>query len=205
MLKYYIEFFGTFLLVTALGISGDPIAIGLLLAALIYIGADLSGGHFNPAVTLAAWAADEIPASGLTGTFTSQILGALTASGFVWWLSGSTFVTQPNPSTSIAGFIAVEFVFSFLFILTFLSFVYPDRRRRNPLYGLMAGGMLGACYLFAEPYSGIGLNPALNIGFTSADTINNGYSYYHLPIYILSPLVGGLAAAYTHVKISSHR
>lgn len=205
MFKYYIEFFGTFLLVTALGISGDPIAIGLLLAALIYLGADLSGAHYNPAVTLAAWAADEIPSNRIAGTVTSQIAGAFLASGFVWWLSGSTFITEPSPSTSIAGFATVEIIFSFLFILTFLSFIYPSKRRRNPIYGLMAGAVLGGCYIITEPYSGIGLNPAVNTAFISADTLNHGYSLRHLPIYILSPLVGALAAAFAHRKLSDSR
>ncbi len=202
MLKHFIEFLGTFLLVAALGISGDPIAIGLIMAALIYIGADISGGHFNPAVTLAAWAADEIPASKISANIFSQIFGALSASAFVWWISGTTFVTQPDTSTSLSVFIAVEFLFSFFFILVFLHFVYPNRRRRNPIYGIVAGGVLGGCYLITEPYTGVGLNPALNIGFITADSINHGYSYYHLPIYLFTPLIGGLAAAFAHRKLS---
>lgn len=202
MLKYFIEFIGTFLLVAALGISGDPIAIGLILAALIYIGADLTGGHFNPAVTLAAWAADEMPTSKISANIFSQLLGALAASAFVWWISGTTFVTQPDDSTTLSGFIAVEFIFSFFFILVFLFFIYPNRRRRNPIYGIVAGGVLGACYLITEPYTGIGLNPALNLGYITADTINHGYSYFHLPVYLLTPLISGLAAAFVHRKLS---
>ncbi len=203
MLKYFIEFFGTFLLVSALGISGDPFTIGLILAALIYIGVEISGGHFNPAVTLAAWAADEIPASKISANIFSQILGALAASAFVWWVSGTTFVTQPDASTSLSIFIGMEFVFSFFFILVFLQFIYPNRRRRNPIYGIVAGGALAACYLVTEPYTGVGLNPALNIGFITADTINHGYSYYHLPVYLLTPLIAGLAAAFAHHKLST--
>jgi aquaporin Z len=203
MLKYFIEFFGTFLLVAALGISGDPIAIGLILAAFIYIGADVTGGHFNPAVTLAAWAADEIPSSKISANIFSQLFGAFAAAAFVWWISGTTFVTQPDPSTTLSGFIAVEFIFSFFFILVFLYFIYPNRRRRNPIYGILAGGVLGACYYITEPYTGVGLNPALNLGYITADTINHGYSYYHLPVYLLTPLLGGLSAAYVHRKLST--
>jgi len=205
MLKYTIEFFGTFLLVTALGISGNPLAIGLLLAALIYIGADLSGAHYNPAVTLAAWASNEIPSRNLISLIFVQILGAAFAAGFIWWLNGSTFVTEPSSSTGIAEFIAIEFIFSFIFILTFLTLIYPNKNRRNPVYGLLAGGVLGACYLFSEVYTGVGLNPALSIGYISADTINHGSTYFHLPFYVFSPLIGGLAAAYAHQKISARR
>ncbi|WP_069130585.1 MIP/aquaporin family protein [Rhodohalobacter halophilus] len=203
MLKYSIEFFGTFLLVTALGISGNLLAIGLLLAALVYIGADHSGAHFNPAVTLASWASDEIPTSKLFPYFTFQITGAIAAAGFIWWLNGSTFLTEPASGTGLLQFAAVEFFFSFIFVLTFLKFIYPNKNRKNPVYGLMVGGTLGACYLFSEIYSGIGLNPALSIGYASADFLNNGSFYINLPFYLFSPLIGGLTASYVHRLLSA--
>jgi aquaporin Z len=51
MLEYLIEFIGTFFLLFVIFFTGNPIAIGLTLAAMIAIGGKISGGHFNPAVS----------------------------------------------------------------------------------------------------------------------------------------------------------
>ena len=53
MNKYIIEFIGTFFLVFLIGLTSNPIAIGLGLAVLVYMGAHISGAHYNPAVSLA--------------------------------------------------------------------------------------------------------------------------------------------------------
>ena len=56
MLKYLVELLGTFVFLSVILISkGDPIAIGVTLAAVILFGAKISGGHFNPAVTWMMW------------------------------------------------------------------------------------------------------------------------------------------------------
>ena len=52
MNKYIIEFVGTFFLVLIIGLTSNPIAIGLGLAVLVYMGAHISGAHYNPAVSL---------------------------------------------------------------------------------------------------------------------------------------------------------
>jgi glycerol uptake facilitator-like aquaporin len=203
MLKYYSEFLGTFLLVSALGLSGDPLIAGLAFALLIYISADLSGAHFNPAVTLAAWAADEIPARLVGFYLLFQAAGALLAAFFVWWISGATFLSQPAPSTGIAQFAVLEWLFSFFFITVFLCLVYPAKKRRNPLFGLIAGLGFALCLSISEAYSGYGLNPAMSLSFIAADTVNHGYTYYHLPVYLLSPLIGGVTAAWVYRRIVS--
>ena len=60
MNKYIIEFLGTFFLVLIIGLTGNPLAIGLGLATLIYMGAHISGAHYNPVVTLAMFINKEI-------------------------------------------------------------------------------------------------------------------------------------------------
>ena len=52
MKKYITEIIGTFFLVLIIGLTGNPIAIGLGLSVLVYMGAHISGAHYNPAVTL---------------------------------------------------------------------------------------------------------------------------------------------------------
>ena len=53
MNKYLIEFIGTFFLVSIIGLSGDPLAVGLGLAVLVYMGSHISGAHYNPVVSIA--------------------------------------------------------------------------------------------------------------------------------------------------------
>ena len=60
MNKYTIEFLGTFFLVLIIGLSQNPVAIGLGLAVLVYMGAHISGAHYNPVVTLAMYINDQI-------------------------------------------------------------------------------------------------------------------------------------------------
>ena len=60
MNKYIIEFLGTFFLVIIIGLSQNPVAIGLGLAVLVYMGAHISGAHYNPVVTLAMYINDLI-------------------------------------------------------------------------------------------------------------------------------------------------
>ena len=60
MNKYIVEFIGTFFLILIIGLTGNPVAIGLGLSVLIYMGAHISGAHYNPAVTLAMFLNEEI-------------------------------------------------------------------------------------------------------------------------------------------------
>ncbi len=53
MKKALVEMIGTFFLVLVIALTGNPLAIGVALMALVYAGGHISGGHYNPAVTLA--------------------------------------------------------------------------------------------------------------------------------------------------------
>lgn|SRR5690554_2022433 len=200
MPKFFAEFIGMFFITIVVGISADPIGTGLLLAAMIYIVSDFAVPHFNPAVSLAAWLSGEITFNDFTSYLSAQIPGAFTGALFIWWLSGTSFITQPAQSTQTYEFIAIEVLFSFLFVLVFLVLMYPYKRK-NPVFGLVIGLTLAGCYLITEPISGSGLNPAMNSGYIFFDWLNNGYSYYYLPVYILAPLIGGMGAAFAYRRM----
>ncbi len=198
MKKFAAEGVGTFFLVVVIGVTTDPIAIGLILTALIYTSIHVSDSHFNPAISLAAWIRGRIERSELGIYIAGQFFGAIAGGAFVWWISKLTYGPSPDQATLPYEFIAVEVLFSFFFILLFLCMIYPSRRRRNPLYGAIAGIGLAGCYLVTIPITGAGLNPAMSSGFILFDYINNGSSYQHLPVYLLAPGVGAIIAAYTH-------
>ena len=87
MNKYIAEFIGTFFLVLAVGstvINGAagvmaPLAVGSMLMVMIFATGHISGGHLNPAVTLAVWIRGKIPASDVPGYMIGQLAGGLVA------------------------------------------------------------------------------------------------------------------------------
>jgi aquaporin Z len=79
MRNYLMEFIGTMFLVLTVGLSGDPIAIGIVLMVMVYMGGHISGGHYNPAVTLAVWMRGKIAAGQVPGYMIAQVLGGFVA------------------------------------------------------------------------------------------------------------------------------
>jgi aquaporin Z len=60
MKKLLVEALGTFFLVLVIALTGDPIAIGVVLMVMVYMGGHISGAHYNPAVTLGVWMRGDI-------------------------------------------------------------------------------------------------------------------------------------------------
>jgi aquaporin Z len=79
--KYLVEFLGTFFFLFVIIYTGNFIAIGAALALVIYLGENISGGNFNPAVSIMMVFAGKIPMNELTGRVSAQILGGLAAFG----------------------------------------------------------------------------------------------------------------------------
>lgn len=200
MPKFYAELIGTLFLTTIAGVTSEPLAVGLLLGSMVYVAVTVSDAHFNPAVSLAAWMLKEITLSEFLRNLTAQFAGAVAGAAIVWWLSGTTYTTEPAQSTHTFDFIAVELLFSSLFVLVFLVMMYPQKRK-NPVFGLVIGLAFAGCYMVSQPISGTGLNPALNTGYILLDWINSGYSYYYLPVYILAPITGGVGAVLAYRRL----
>ena len=95
MKKYLTEFVGTFFLVLIIGLSQNPLAIGFGLTVLVYMGAHISGAHYNPAVSFAMLLRKEINSSDFFKYLLSQILGAFAAAFLVANMS-SNMLVQPD-------------------------------------------------------------------------------------------------------------
>jgi aquaporin Z len=78
-IKYFVELVGTFIFLSVILITGEAIPIGLTLAAMIYWGAKISGGAFNPAVTLALYLNKKLTNVQLVGYMIAQFIGAILA------------------------------------------------------------------------------------------------------------------------------
>lgn len=81
MLKYIVEFLGTFLFLSVIVSTGQPILIALALLICILLGGSISGGHFNPAVSLMFFAKGALTPVDLAAYVTAQSLGGLAALG----------------------------------------------------------------------------------------------------------------------------
>jgi aquaporin Z len=98
MNKYLVEFIGTFFLVLTIGCtvisrgSGviPPLAIGSVLTVMIFAGGHISGGHYNPAVTLGVWLRGKCETKDVAPYMIFQIMGALLAASVVRFLKGGS-------------------------------------------------------------------------------------------------------------------
>src|SRR4051812_46485328 len=103
MRRYLTEFIGTFFLVFTIGMTvvGDPpgvvppLAIGSALMVMIYAGGHVSGGHYNPAVTLGVFLRGKCPLVDVPYYMIAQVLGALAAAFLVLFLKGQGVVIKP--------------------------------------------------------------------------------------------------------------
>ena len=79
MIDYLVEFIGTFVFLSVIIVTGNPIAIAMALATMIYFGGKVSGGHFNPAVNVMMYLNKKMSTTKLIGQTVAQLLGAVAA------------------------------------------------------------------------------------------------------------------------------
>src|SRR5262245_46224617 len=124
MNKYITELIGTFFLVLTIGcsvIGGATVpglAIGAALMVMVYAGGHVSGGHYNPAVTLGVWMRGRCDTADVAPYWISQIVGALAAAFATKFLVGSAAVTiVPKPGPALLA----EFLYTFALVYVVLN------------------------------------------------------------------------------------
>src|SRR5438093_4209588 len=106
MNKYIAEFIGTFFLVLTIGCTVigagagviAPLAIGATLMVMVYAGGHISGGHYNPAVTLAVWMRGKCDTKDVPGYMAAQFVGAIVASLLVGYFKPDSLVVPASPN-----------------------------------------------------------------------------------------------------------
>src|SRR2546423_3401887 len=146
MNKYIAEFIGTFFLVLTIGCTGigagasviAPLAIGAALMVMVYAGGHISGGHYNPAVTLGIVVRGKLNASDMVPYFISQIAGAaLAAIITVKFLRAGIDVTPIAPKVGPA--LLAEFLFTFALVYVVLNAATAEGTSGYSFYGLAIG------------------------------------------------------------------
>ena len=211
--RWAAEFVGTTVLVFAgvgtgifaTAVIDSALGFGLGLLAVLVAFGHVSGGHFNPAVTLAAVVSGRTPTKVALGYVVAQVLGAVVAVGMLWAVLmtlidasttaqalGAVANGYGENSTSQAGWstvLLVEFVATTLFVLVVLGSTAP---RANAVLAPVA---IGASFAFLltilAPFDGGSLNPARSTGTA---VIGGVESLSQLWLFWVAPLLGGLVA-----------
>jgi aquaporin Z len=195
------EFIGTFFLVLTVGLTVTansqfaPLAIGASLMIMVYMGGHISGGHYNPAVSLAAMLRGALPSGRYAGYATSQVLGAVVASVMVYVITGKTFAPAPAVDASTLGALLVEILYTFALCLVVLNVAVAKKTQGNSFYGLAIGFTVVVGAFAGGGISGGAFNPAVGIGPTIINATMGGGSWGALWLYLVGPLAGGALAA----------
>jgi aquaporin Z len=201
MNRYATELIGTFFLVltVALTVIGGtplaPLAIGSALMVMVYMGGHVSGGHYNPAVTVAVRLRGAMEPSDFLPYILAQCLGAILAGFAAAHIMGDTLTVAPAADAGMVAVLLSEFLFTFALCLVVLNTATADETSGNSYFGLAIGFtvMIGA--FSVGGVSGGAFNPAVGTGPILVDALIGGGGFGSLWIYWVAPVLGGVAAA----------
>ncbi len=197
MKKYIVEVIGTFFLVLTVGMTAvfapgagamAPVAIGLALAVMIYAGGPVSGGHYNPAVTVGAWLRGACPATDVGPYIGAQVLGAVLASIVAKFLSAGV---STQMSLSVGPVLLAEFLFTFALVFVVLCVATAKFSEGNSYFGLAIGGTVTVGAYAVGGVSGGAFNPAVAVGLV----VMGAVGVVDIWMYLVACFLGGIAAA----------
>ncbi|CAM1335202.1 MIP/aquaporin family protein [Tenacibaculum aestuariivivum] len=202
--KYLSELIGTFALIFcgtgAMTVSeitgaadlthtGVAVTWGLIVMAMIYSFGEISGAHFNPAVTIAFAYAKKFSWKEVPKYIIAQLIGALLASCMLWVLfPESEYYGATIPSVAPWRAFILELLLSFFLMLTIIN-VSSGSKEVGIMAGIAIGGVVLLEAMFAGPITKASMNPARSI----APALISGH-LEHLWLYILAPILGALLA-----------
>jgi len=198
------EFLGTFVLIgtvchcaSATAGAGDmaPVAIGLVLAAVIYSGAHVSGSHYNPAVSYMFWLKGDLTAYEYAAYSCAQYLAGFAAAGVVAsQLSASDTIGYPavGASSTANEALSAEIMYTFVLCYVIVSTATVKATQGNPFYGFAIGLTVTACAYSVGGISGGAFNPAVGLG----PVIVAGKSAKNIWVYFAGPYVGAWCALF---------
>lgn len=211
------EFVGTLILVLigvgaavfASGVAGPlgiALAFGLVLTGLIYAFGPVSGGHFNPAVTLAMLMARRLRAAQAVGYWIAQVVGAIAGSALLFLLVhlGPSIPTHEAFGTNgyddrsavhanLGGALVTEIILTAIFVLVILA--VTGSKAAPGFAGLAIGFTLFVLHMVGFPLTGLSVNPARSLG---PALFAGGAALSQVWVFIVAPLVGGALAAIVH-------
>ena len=225
MKKLFAEFFGTFWLVfggcgsaifaaafpeLGIGFAGVALAFGLTVLTMAYAVGHISGGHFNPAVSLGLWAGGKFSTKELPGYIVSQLVGAIAAAGVLYIIvSGKLgftdvggFAANGYDGLSPGGFsmtsaLIAEFVLTAFFLFIILG--STNARAPKGFAPIAIGLGLTLIHLISIPITNTSVNPARS---TSQAIFVGDWALSQLWLFWLAPIIGAILAGLVYKYIS---
>ena len=196
MNKYITEFIGTFFLVLTIGctvIPGaagviPPLAIGAALMVMIFAGGHVSGGHYNPAVTLAVFIRGRCESKDVVPYWIAQVAAGVVAAVVTVWLVGKS--GTPMEIKNVPAAFVAEFLFTFALAYVVVNTATAKGTSGNSFYGLAIGMTVMTGAFAVGGISGGAFNPAVAVGIAVMKLV----SFSQIWLHIVADLAGGLAA-----------
>ena len=208
------EFIGTFWLVfggcgsavlaaafpeVGIGLLGVSLAFGLTVLTMAYAVGHISGGHFNPAVTLGLWAGGRFPANEILPYWAVQVVGAIVAAAVLYVIASGQpefslsngfaangFGEHSPGGYSVAAALVAEIVLTFFFLLIIMG--VTDKRAPSGFAPLAIGLALTLIHLISIPVTNTSVNPARSTGQA---LFVGDWALAQLWLFWVAPLIGG--------------
>ncbi|MDR0807295.1 MAG: aquaporin Z [Enterobacteriaceae bacterium] len=214
--KLFAEFFGTFWLVLGgcgsavlaagfptlgIGFAGVALAFGLTVVTMAYAVGHISGGHFNPAVTVGLFAGGRFPAKDVVPYIIAQVVGAIAAAAVLWLIASgkagfdaqaSGFASNGYGEHSPGGFSLQAAIVTELVLTAFFLIVIhgaTDKRAPAGFAPLAIGLSLTLIHLISIPVTNTSVNPARSTGVA---LFQGSWAIDQLWVFWLVPLIGGI-------------
>lgn len=200
MKTYFFEAIGTFFLVCTIALTGDPVAIGVVLASLVYAGASISGAHYNPAVTYALFHRKKISLETAKMYILFQFIGSTVACLVIHFVFGKLFTVAPSTHVSWTASLFAEFLFTFLLVTVILHVAASKKTSGNDYFGMAIGGVVLVGAKAVGGVSGGAFNPAVGITPLIVNYLLGVHSFDPALffLYSIGPICGALAASMIH-------
>lgn len=222
--KLSAEFLGTFWLVLGgcgsavlaaafpglgIGFVGVSLAFGLTVLTGAYALGPISGGHFNPAVSVGLWAGGRFPAAQLLPYIAAQVIGGVVGAGVLYLIaSGKADFSlagglasngygehSPGKYSMLSGLIT-EIVMTFMFLVVILGATH--QRAPVGFAGLAIGLALVLIHLISIPVTNTSVNPARSTG---PAIFVGGWALQQLWLFWIAPVIGAAAAGFVYKAV----
>ena len=219
--KFAAEFVGTFWLVLGgcgsavlaagfpglgIGFTGVSLAFGLTVLTGAYALGPISGGHFNPAVSVGLWAGGRFPGGQLLPYIVAQVAGGIAAAGVLYLIASGKVgfdlaggfaangYGEHSPGKySLTAALVCEIVMTFMFLIVILGTTH--KRASVGFAGLAIGLALTLIHLISIPVTNTSVNPARS---TAPALFVGGWAIDQLWVFWVAPIVGALIAGLVH-------
>lgn len=187
-----------------IGLTGVSLAFGLTVLTGVYALGPVSGGHFNPAVSLGLWAGGRFPASQLLPYIIAQVAGAVLAAGVLYLIASgkagfdlkagfaSNGYGEHSPGKySFGAAVVTEVVMTFMFLIVILGATH--KLAPTGFAGLAIGLCLTLIHLISIPVTNTSVNPARSTG---PALFVGGWAIDQLWLFWVAPIIGAVLAGW---------